>query len=459
MRLILPKMRPHQTVLAKERKRFNCWVCHRRFGKTVLCLELLVEAAIKCRLNRGRYAYFAPQRSQAKDIAWLYLQQFTVDVPGVEINQADLMITLPHNGAQIRLYGADNYGLGRSRRGIYLDGVAIDEYADIAPVVWTQVLRPMLVDRQGWAIFIGTPRGKNHFYQLYQQARQRAGWSSALLRADHTGVIPQTELALLRAEAEEEGKLADYEQEFLCSWDTPMPGAVYADQLRKLDQDGRVGYYPYVPEYPVCTGWDIGPVHNAIWYWQQIGTQVRFIDYDEASGDLAKHIASVRAKPYLYDHSQVVPPLTRHAYEVHYGPHDLEDSPDYATPKTRIGVALAEGFRFTVLPRGTLEDRIEAMRRLLTRSVFHEKACEAGLNALRSYRYELDDIKQTYRTVPIHDWASHGADAAGTVAVGLFPPSAPLKPPVPEGSFEFWSRQLKRTRRGKQPETFVAGRT
>ena len=456
-KLCLPKLRPAQLSLYQQRQRFNVWVAHRRLGKTVLCLETLLAEAAACRRPNPRYAYFAPQRDQAKDIAWTYLMNFTTEIPGVDINQAELRVTLPHNGAQIRLYGCDRYGLGRSRRGIYLDGVCIDEFADIPPVIWSQVIRPMLVDRQGWCIFIGTPHGKNHFHQLYMTSKMRTNWSTALLRADETSVIPEQELTLLRQEAEDEGKLADFEQEFLCSWDTPMPGAVYAEQLRQIDQQGRLGHFPPLDNVPVCTGWDIGPAHTAIWWFQQTPQQVRFIDYWEGPGSLDAHIALVQHKPYCYDHAQMVPPLTRTPFALHYGPHDLEDSQDYATPKTRLGIALGKGMRFTVVPRGALEDGIEATRVLLRRSVFHERACEEGLNALRSYRYERNEIAQVYRLTPVHDWASHGADALRTAAVGLGGIKMPLKPPVHSGSGDWWGTLIDRPGKLRKRPTFRVG--
>lgn len=446
----LPPLRREQLVLWRGFRRFNAWVAHRRFGKTVLCLEILLKSALESTHHLPRYAYFGPQRAQAKDIAWAYLQQFVAEIPQVVINQADLSVTFAHNGAQVRLYGADNHGLGRSRRGIYLDGVAIDEYADISPVVWRQVLRPMLIDRQGWAVFIGTPRGKNHFWSLYQQACHSPNWSAALLRADQTRIIAPDELALLREEALAEDRLADYEQEMLCSWDTPMPGAVYADQLRRLDVEARITRLVPHPAYPVQTAWDIGPVHNAIWYFQVLPDRVHFLEYEEQPGDLPKHIETVRSKPYVYNASLVLPPMSRGPMETHYGPHDLETGKDYSSSKSRLGIAAAHHFRFTVLARGAVEDRIEAGRVLMGKSYFDALKCEDGLNALRNYRYELDEIRQVYTKTPVRDWASHGADSFGYAAIGIGQVGTrPRLPTAIPGSFEYLSQELKRRGRGK----------
>ena len=442
VKLKLPTLRKHQYQLYDAMERFNSWVCHRRFGKTILGLEVLLAKAASHRMTDPRYGYFAPTRVQAKDIAWIYLKRFTAQIPGIIKNEAELYVELPHNHARIQLYGADNHKLGSGRRGLYFDGVVIDEYADIAPIVWTQVIRPALSDRLGWAAFLGTPRGKNHFYMQHQRAKQRANWSWALLRADETQIIDPDELEDARLDMSE----ADFAQEYLCSWDSPMPGAVYAEQLRRLDEEGRIGRVPYNPTYPTYTAWDIGPVNTAIWWFQPIGDRFHFIDYEEGAGSLPHWIEMVRSKPYIYDQSKLSSPLTRSNYEVHYGPHDLEQT-DFGTGKTRYTIALhpaawpwderrnITGLRFTVLPRGPLEDGIEAGRRLMDHAVFDEINCEEGLNGLRSYRYEWDDKKQTYRTIPVHDWASHPADGFRCAAVGVMPPRKPLVQGPKPGSF------------------------
>lgn len=453
IKLKLPTLRQHQYELYDLMRRFNAWVCHRRLGKTVLSLEILVAKACSNTLGDPRYAYFAPTRVQAKDIAWLYLTRFVEQIPGVDINQSELRVTLP-TGAQIRLYGTDNYKLGAGRRGMYFDGVVLDEYADIAPSVWTQVIRPALSDRLGWAIFLGTPRGKNHFYHLYQYALWHPEWSTALLRADHTGIIDPDELASARDLMSQ----AEFAQEYLCSWDAPMPGAVYAEQLARMDESGRVTRVAYDPRLPTYTAWDIGPAHTAIWWLQPVGDQVRVIDYEEGPGSLPQWIERVRSKPYQYDHSKLNPPLTRSSHEVHYGPHDLEYQ-DYSYGKTRYTIALEHGLRFTVLGRGSVEDGLEAGRRLMDHAVIDEVTCEEGVNALRSYRYDWDEQRQTYRTVPVHDWASHGADAWRYAAIGLMPPPSPVRQKAPEHSFDWWGKQIDRVQQGLTIEGVWNGRT
>ena len=441
--VVLPRMRPPQQQLFAEMQRHNVWVCHRRMGKTFLALQILLAKACANPLQSPRYAYLSPLYRQAKQVAWDWLQRFTAPIPGTLVNQAELRVDLP-TGARIQLLGAEQ---PNTLRGVYLDGVVLDEYAQMAPSAWSEVLRPALSDRQGWAIFIGTPMGRNHFYDLYQMAGSAESWGRALFAVQDTQLIPESELANARLTMSE----AEYRQEFECSWDSPMPGAVYKAEMTVIEREHRITAVPYLPEYPVSTAWDIGPAHTAIWWFQQVLDAVHVIDYAEGAGSLEHWVRLVQNKPYIYDHAKLG--LTHTKLEMHYGPHDLEQQ-DYATGKTRYGAALEMGLQFRVLPRGRIEDGIETGRRLLRAARFHADTCEAGINALRSYRYDWNDQAQTYRVTPRHDWASHGADAWRYAAVGVLPARvAPVAPGL-DNSFEAARRRALRARKGLPVGTF-----
>lgn len=188
--------RPQFRDFHRRRERFGVVVAHRRAGKTVAAIFDLVDAAIRCPKPDGRFAYVAPLYAQAKDVAWTYLKRAVSPLPGVTINESELRVDLP-NGSRIRLYGADNYD---RLRGIYLDGVVLDEFADMDPRAWSEVIRPALADRGGWAVFIGTPKGRNAFADLYERAEADPEWYALRLRASQTGIIPTQELEALRAE-------------------------------------------------------------------------------------------------------------------------------------------------------------------------------------------------------------------------------------------------------------------
>src|SRR5687768_15604622 len=185
------EVRPHFVPFHRRKTRWSVIVAHRRAGKTVACINELIIGATKCRLKNPRFAYVAPRLNQAKDIAWTYLMEFTSHIPGRQIRNSELWISLP-GGARIRLYGADNPD---RLRGLYLDGVVLDEFGDMDPTIWSQVIRPALSDRRGWACFIGTPKGKNAFHRLWVDSEAGPDWTRLMLKASATGLLDAKELA------------------------------------------------------------------------------------------------------------------------------------------------------------------------------------------------------------------------------------------------------------------------
>lgn len=213
-----------------ETHRFCVLVAHRRLGKTVLSVNHLIKRAITDRKERGMYAYLAPFRNQAEQIAWGYLKHYTSQIPAISINEQKLSILLP-NGATIRIFGADN---SDALRGMYFDGVVIDEVAQIKPTLWGEVIRPALADRKGWAAFIGTPKGINLFSQLYDQAlnlmsKGDPDWIAMLYSVEQTHVIDEKELAALKVEMSEN----EFRQEFLCDFSAAQDnGLIPIDDIR-----------------------------------------------------------------------------------------------------------------------------------------------------------------------------------------------------------------------------------
>lgn len=213
-----------------ETHRFCVLVAHRRLGKTVLSVNHLIKRAITDRKERGMYAYLAPFRNQAEQIAWGYLKHYTSQIPAITINEQKLSILLP-NGATIRIFGADNPD---ALRGLYFDGVVIDEVAQIKPTLWGEVIRPALADRKGWAAFIGTPKGINLFSQIYDQAlnlmsKGDPDWCAMLYSVEQTHVIDEKELAALKVEMSEN----EFRQEFLCDFSAAQDnGLIPIDDIR-----------------------------------------------------------------------------------------------------------------------------------------------------------------------------------------------------------------------------------
>ena len=400
--------RPLQKVLhaALDSHRFAVAVCHRRFGKTVLAINQLIKAALTCTKDRPRFAYVAPTYSQGKAIAWDYIQHYSRPIPGVTFNQSELRADYP-NGGQLRIYGADTPD---SLRGIYLDGVVLDEYGLMPPKVYSEVLRPALSDREGWAFFIGTPNGKNQFYDVAQQAGKTSGWFYAAYRASETGILPQAELTAARMDMTPD----EYAQEYECSFEASVKGAIYSAELEQARQQGRITRVPYEPVLPVSTYWDLGVGDStAIWFAQSTRSgEVRVIDYYENSGEGLPHYAGVlKAKPY--------------SYEAHYAPHDI-DVREFTTGRSRLETAQTQGITFRITPNIPLEDGIHAARMLFPKCWFDAEHCEDGLEALQHYRRDYNTRLNEFKAVPVHDWAEHGASAFRYLALNQ---AAPVKKP------------------------------
>ena len=195
--------------------RFAVLVAHRRFGKTVLSVNHLLREALFTRKQRGSYAYVAPYRNQAKVIAWDYLKHYSSPCVDRKVNEGELSIAFG-NGATIRVFGADNPD---ALRGLYFDGIVMDEVAQMKPEVWHEIIRPALADRQGWALFIGTPKGANLFSELYhhaaaEQAKGNKDWCAMSFPVTQTEALSKDEIEALKTELSENA----YKQEMLCDF-------------------------------------------------------------------------------------------------------------------------------------------------------------------------------------------------------------------------------------------------
>lgn len=392
----------------RRKERFSCIVAHRRAGKTVACIMDLVDAALRCERKEPRFAYIAPYYTQAKDVAWTYLKQYTAPLPGVKHNESELRVDLP-NGGRVRLYGAENYN---RLRGLYLDGVILDEAADMDPRAWAEVIRPALSDRKGWATFIGTPKGRNSFYDIMYGSETWPGavkdesWFATTLKASETGLVDPDELA----DAAKAMTPEQFDQEYECSFDAAIVGAYYGKAMSLLDKQKRITSVPWEPALPVYTSWDLGlDDATAIWFAQVVGTEVRLIDYLEFNDTALSEVArSLRNdKPYTYAE--------------HYLPHDAEIR-ELMTAKSRKDSLEALGLKpIIIAPRTDVAEGINAAHNLLPRCVFDAKNCHRGIEALKQYRREWDDKRKVYHTRPLHDWASHASDSFRYLAMCLNP--------------------------------------
>jgi phage terminase large subunit len=378
--------------------RYAAIVAHRRAGKTVACVMDLLVRALQCEKPNPRFAYIAPHYNQAKDIAWDYVKQYAAPVLefGGAINEAELRVDLP-NGGRVRLYGGDNYN---RLRGLFFDGVVLDEYADMDPRVW-EVVRPCLSDREGWCSWIGTPKGMNAFYNVFEQAKREEDWYALELRASKTGILPTHELDA----AKKDLSVDQYAQEYECSFQAAVQGAYYGTEMQEAHDDKRITKVPHDKSLETFTAWDLGIGDaTSIWFIQVHGFEVRVIDFYEASGvGLDHYVKVIKEKPYIYGQ--------------HILPHDVEVK-ELGTGKSRKEVLRSLGLSVDVAPKLSIEDGIQAVRALLSRCFFDEEKCRHGVEALKQYRKEFDEKNKVFRVRPLHDWTSHAADAFRYFAVG-----------------------------------------
>lgn len=387
-----PQKAIHRAVAAN---RFTVVVAHRRMGKTVAAINQLIHSALKCDSENPRYAYIAPTYGQAKRIAWDYLSKFTQPLDA-KLNVSELKSDF--FGRRIQLYGSDNPD---SLRGQYFDGVVIDEIADQDPKIWNEIIRPSLADRKGWALFLGTPKGRNHFADFRDRALSSEDWSLLEFKASETGILDSSELESARKEMGDD----KYSQEFECSFHAAVEGSYYGALINDLEAAAKICPIGYESLAVTFCGWDLGMSDStAIWVAQIVSKEVRIIDYVENHGvGLDWYVEWLRDKG--YDHATQILP------------HDVQVR-ELGTGKSRKEMLEEAGLEITVAPRLSVADGIQAVRQLLPRCWFSDNA-KQGIDALRNYRREYDEKRAVFYDRPLHDWSSHAADAFRYLAIGL----------------------------------------
>lgn len=384
-------------------QRFACMVAHRRAGKTVASVNEIVARAIYNRRKRPRYAYVGPLLKQAKKIAWEYLKEYTRGLEKKKPSESELSVVLRHNDAEISIYGADNPD---SFRGQYFDGVVLDEYGDMSPSVWGKVLLPTLADRKGWAVFIGTFKGKNHFYKIFRRSQGldlkegedgeyfRTNWYNFLLRADESGILSAEELTLQRMEQDEE----EFRQEYLCDPNAAVKGTYYAKIIAILEEKGQIyAEIQHEPDQPVEVVFDLGYTDStAAWFFQRRPGGIAIIDYAEAHG---------QALRYYFD----LLDGKGYDYKTVWLPHDAR-AKSLQTGRSTVEQFLQAKFPIRIAPKLDIQDGVSAVRKILPSCHFSTKT-EEGVEALRAYKRAYDDERKVFSDHPQHDWASNGADA------------------------------------------------
>jgi len=391
-------------------ERWSCLVAHRRAGKTVAAINDIIKRALLEGGRGAQYAYIAPFRSQAKSVAWDYLKYYAKAV-SESSNESELTVTLI-NGAKVRLFGADN---ADAMRGLGFNGVYLDEYGDFKPSVWGNIVRPALSDRLGWAVFGGTPKGKNQFHDIYKVSQATPDWFLLRLPASVSKLLPATELKAASQQLSQD----QYDQEYECSFDAAIMGAYYGQEMRQVDADGRIRDLRFDADADVMTAWDLGYRDDtAIWFYQVVRNEIHVLDYYAVSGASIEEIAKV-----VIDKG--------YRYTKHYLPHDARAKTLASGGKSiveQLAVHLGGMNKLSIVPEIGVQDGIQAVRMILPKCYF-DPICDEGLEALRQYQREYDEDKKSFRQTPRHDWCSHPADAFRMLAVAYRENKADEPPP------------------------------
>ena len=425
---------PHQMkfwdafVLRNTKRNIIVW--HRRAGKDQTALNAMV---VKAHERVGMYWYVFPEYKQGREIFWDGMRddgrRFRDAIPKDLIlrSRDDMMLIELKNGSMIKVIGTDN---ADSIVGPNPVGCIFSEFSLQNPSAWNLV-RPILNANNGWAIFVYTPRGRNHGYDMYKTGLEMMEkdpdrWFTQLLTRDDTSKILigddgkplKDEVTgeikwgpIVTDEMIEEDRATGMteeliRQEYYCDFNAALEGAYYVKELALLQDQNRITEIPYDPCKPVHTAWDLGlDDATAVWFFQIVHGYPRMIDYKEWKNTSLKDIITeIKAYPYIYG--------------THIGPHDISQR-ELTTKESRYNFAKRLGVKFYPCPKLTVADGIEAARRVLAMSFFDENNCRLGIDALTNYSKKWDNNRKVYAEKPNHDWASHGADAFRYLAVGF----------------------------------------
>lgn len=407
MSLIVPhdfSPRPYQKALynapARGYKR-GVAIWHRRAGKDKVFVAMMAKAAVQ---RQGAYFYILPYYKQARKIIWegldgqgkRYLNVIPQELIKKQNNQEMVMELI--NGSMIYMLGSDNID---SIVGTNPVGIFFSEFSLHKPQVW-DYLRPILMENNGFAFFNGTPRGRNHLYNMYKTAQDDPTWYSECLTITDTDVVSEEDV---EREIRDGMARATAKQEFYCSFDAALQGAYYEEPMNQAAANGQHAVFPIDPYIPVDVAWDLGISDTmTLILAQRSPHETRIIDVIAANGKgLDYYVAELNKKPYTYG--------------THYLPHDVRVR-ELSNGKSRLNSLRDLGVQNIVVnERTSIEDGINATRRMLYTTYIHSRNCTQLIEALKTYRADYDDVKQVYGG-PIHDWSSHYADAVRQLAVG-----------------------------------------
>lgn len=386
----------------KGYKRILC-IMPRRAGKDIVAWNLMIRAALR---RVAVYFYIFPTYNQGRKVIWDSItisgMKFLDFIPPqlIESTNSQEMKVRLKNGSIIQLVGSDNVD---SLVGSNPYGLVFSEYALQDPRAY-QFLRPILLANDGWALFVSTPRGKNHMWELFNIATDSKSWFCFKIGLDETQHIPLQEIEKERSE----GLISEdlIQQEYYCSFEMGVEGSYYLKYLDKMRVAGQIGIVPWEPAFKVHTAWDIGVRDStSIIFFQTIGQTVRIIDcYEKSKEGLEHYVKIINSKPYTYGK--------------HIAPHDIAVK-EWSSGMTRIEKAKQLGIQFITASNISVEDGIESVRSSFSKIWIDEVKCKQLLKSLENFRQEYDSKKRVYKGQPLHDWSSHFADSMRYLCISL----------------------------------------
>ena len=384
------------------------WVAHRRAGKDKNCFNMLARGT---QLRVGTYFYFLPTFTQARRVIWngmdyngfRFINHIPRDLWDGKPNETDMRIRLK-NGSVFQLVGSDNID---NIVGTNPVGCVFSEFSLQDPAGW-DFIRPILRENDGWAIFNGTPRGKaNHLFKMHEMAKTNPDWFTLRQSITDTGVLNEEDI-----QAERDSGMSEelIQQEYFCSFEGGLEGAIYVNQMNKVRADGRVCKVPHNEELPVNTAWDLGLDKTSIIFFQSLQSgMINIIDYHESTSEALSYYVNV-----IKDKEREL----GYNYKDHIAPWDIVKKEYVAEGHSRLRLAASLGLIFRKTPKLSIDDGVNAVQMLLSRCNFDEEKTRRLVEALYEYRRKQDRVTKEYLALPVHNWASHAADAMRTLAVG-----------------------------------------
>jgi len=391
------------------------WVDHRRSGKDLTALTILTAEAI---LERGIYLYLFPESTQLRKVIWRGIDAdgipFLDRIPKALIdgkpNNTELFVKLI-NGSKIQFSGTDN---PHSLRGMGARGIIWSEFQNHNPIAF-EIMSPMIVQTKGWQIIQGTPLGKNHFYHMYQSLQENQEWFIKKLTVEDTKnwngspVITQAQIDNERAKGISEESIR---QEYYCDFNIGAPGSYYTHQIDKAEKENRITNFEINRALPIFTTWDIGVSDpTSIWFFQpRSDGMIDFIycleETDKGIEYFVKRLYEIKAELKITA-----------SYAGHIMPHDVAQRKFMATPRSSLSILHDYKIHPFVCPNVGIDNGVQAVRAIFDKCRFHKTNCTIGIDALREYRREWDDENKTFRSKPLHNWASHLSDSFRYFAV------------------------------------------